>query len=751
MKKERLLLVGKLALAASTAFVTVASPLNTLVMYAQETSTKLQLGTQIKEASAKSYGPGGDGDTIEASFDGKFETYTNSNYNDPSVAKPQEYVFKLDTFYNIDTVKIAPRSVGGAVGNGAPSSCQVLVSEDGGASYKEVANKTDIIDSRVELTTISFTPTKANAIKLVIDSKHSAVVATGEVEIYGSKVGSEQGLKDLQNKIKEAQALYDKFDENGYPSEYEARHKAFKQAIETANKAAQTPGTDYSVALETLENAIETYSARDVAKLQEAINTWQGFTSDNELIKKFDEQLEYGKKAIENPLNYSQKQIDSFMINIPAKAYVVKVSDLNKQYSPKKFNYLEYDASTIVDVLNMYTLTNNRTNGSYFEVMPGEGGSNPDNPGQMEGWYNDYVEAINNMKKAASTTSFIGLTEDGLRSGKEQGHFEIVNEKVREDGKTEITVQFINDGKHAIFGEELPNSNGKTSFEKVKQIRKRDMHLEQYGEGVDHIMTSYMKDLTYSEDVQGNTVVQATAVLEENTRYVSFKMDTSQSRDKVASPWYYQLDKTAPTLELKADTVVLNQNDAFDPKLYVTATEDGVDVSDQVEIEHNVNTAQPGTYKVTYSIRDAIGNKATKTLTVKVNPRPVVVNTPPNLDVKDTTIVLGSKFDPMSIVKVSDQEDDKAGLKLKVEVKGTVDTNKVGQYKLTYKVTDSQGASRTKTVTITVEDKKAGTSSESGKGTNTGAMTGMGLFASTASASAIGASILAVLKRRKDQ
>ena len=30
-------------------------------------------------------------------------------------------------------------------------------------------------------------------------------------------------------------------------------------------------------------------------------------------------------------------------------------------------------------------------------------------------------------------------------------------------------------------------------------------------------------------------------------------------------------------------------------------------------------------------------------------------------------------------------------------------------------------------------------------------MTGMGLFASTASASAIGASILAVLKRRKDQ
>lgn len=751
MKKDRLLLVGKLALAASTAFVSVASPLNTLMVYAEETSTKFQLGAQIKEASAKSYGPGGDGDTIEASFDGKFETYTNSNYNDPSVAKPQEYVFKLDTFYNIDTVKIAPRSVGGSVGNGAPSSCQVLVSEDGGASYKQVANKTDINDTDVALTTIAFAPVKANAIKLVIDSKHSTVVATGEVEIYGSKDGSEQGLIDLQNKIKEAQALYDKFDENGYPSEYKDRHETFKKAIESAKTAAQTPGTDYSVALETLENAIETYSARDIAKLQEAIKTWEGFTSDNELIKKFDEQLKNGKKALENPQDYAQKQIDYYTINIPAKAYVVKVSELNKKYSPKKFNYLEYDASTIIDVLNMYEVTHNRTNGNYFEVMPGQGGSNPDNPGQMEGWYNEYLEAIKKMEKAADSTSFIGLTEDGLRSGKEQGHFEIISEKVREDGKTEIKVQFINDGKHAIFGEELPNSNGKTTFEKVKNIKNQDMHLEQYGEGIDHIKTSYMENLIYSEDGQGNTVVQATAVLEDDTRYISFKMDTSKSRDEVSSPWYYRLDKTAPTLELTTDTVVLNQNDAFDPKVYVTATEDGVDISDQVEIEHNVNTAQPGTYTVTYSIRDAIGNTATKTLTVKVNPRPVVLNTPPNLDVKDTTIALGSKFDPMSIVKVSDQEDDKAGLKLKVEVKGTVDTNKVGQYKLTYKVTDSQGASRTKTVTITVEDKKAGTSSESGKGTNTGAMTGMGLFASTASASAIGASILAVLKRRKDQ
>ena len=43
--------------------------------------------SEIASMSAKTYGPQGDGDTLEASFDGDTTTYTNSNYNDPANGK----------------------------------------------------------------------------------------------------------------------------------------------------------------------------------------------------------------------------------------------------------------------------------------------------------------------------------------------------------------------------------------------------------------------------------------------------------------------------------------------------------------------------------------------------------------------------------------------------------------------------------------------------------------------------------------
>lgn len=55
------------------------------------------------------------------------------------------------------------------------------------------------------------------------------------------------------------------------------------------------------------------------------------------------------------------------------------------------------------------------------------------------------------------------------------------------------------------------------------------------------------------------------------------------------------------------------------------------------------------------------------------------------------------------IIKATDKED--GDLKDKVEITGGFDNNKVGTYKITYKVADSKGATATKQATVTVKEK----------------------------------------------
>ncbi len=112
-----------------------------------------------------------------------------------------------------------------------------------------------------------------------------------------------------------------------------------------------------------------------------------------------------------------------------------------------------------------------------------------------------------------------------------------------------------------------------------------------------------------------------------------------------------------------------------------------------------------GTYKVTYSSIDASGNKAVKTITVKL------VNdvTAPKIEVSEVTAgqssasrvytALGHSVDMNKYVKVSDDLDPN----VKLISSGTVDFNKAGEYKLTYSATDASGNSSSLTVTVVVE------------------------------------------------
>ena len=155
--------------------------------------------------------------------------------------------------------------------------------------------------------------------------------------------------------------------------------------------------------------------------------------------------------------------------------------------------------------------------------------------------------------------------------------------------------------------------------------------------------------------------------------------------------------------QIIAEDKTLTIGDTFDPKKDVTASdaEDG-NLTDSVEvIKNEVDTANPGIYEVTYKVTDKQGASSTKTIYVTVNPKMEILNAVPQITAKDKTLTVGDTFDPKKDVTASDKEDGDLTSKIEV-LKNEVNTSSAGIYEVTYKVTDSMGASVTKTIKVTV-------------------------------------------------
>ena len=147
--------------------------------------------------------------------------------------------------------------------------------------------------------------------------------------------------------------------------------------------------------------------------------------------------------------------------------------------------------------------------------------------------------------------------------------------------------------------------------------------------------------------------------------------------------------------KIEAKDRLINVGQKFEPLEGVTATdkEDGTITKIDV-IENTVNENVAGTYKVTYKVTDSKGAEARKTITVIVNALPVI-------NAEDKVIKVGEDFNPLIGVTATDKED---GAITKIDVlENTVNVNVPGEYKVTYKVTDSKGAEFTKTINVTVK------------------------------------------------
>ncbi|HPR39500.1 MAG TPA: DUF5011 domain-containing protein, partial [Oscillospiraceae bacterium] len=128
-----------------------------------------------------------------------------------------------------------------------------------------------------------------------------------------------------------------------------------------------------------------------------------------------------------------------------------------------------------------------------------------------------------------------------------------------------------------------------------------------------------------------------------------------------------------------------------------TDAEDG-DLTSSIVTTGTVRTTRTGTYRITYSVTDSNGGtaKVTRTVTVKSNTRPVIKRNGSS----SVRIVVGTDYVDAGATATDAEDGD---LTAAIVTTSTVNTEKVGTYRVTYTVTDSNGGTSKTTRTVIVK------------------------------------------------
>lgn len=151
---------------------------------------------------------------------------------------------------------------------------------------------------------------------------------------------------------------------------------------------------------------------------------------------------------------------------------------------------------------------------------------------------------------------------------------------------------------------------------------------------------------------------------------------------------------------ISASNRQVTQYTTFDPLASVSAKDvvEG-DLTSKIKVVSNtVNMNKVGTYKVVYEVTNSKGKKATKEISVTV-----ILNEKPVIQAENREVALHTTFDPLASVSANDKEDGPISNIIVVE--NTVNTEKLGTYKVIYKVKDTANQEVTKSIEVKVVEK----------------------------------------------
>ncbi|QDK70758.1 immunoglobulin-like domain-containing protein [Lactococcus protaetiae] len=158
-------------------------------------------------------------------------------------------------------------------------------------------------------------------------------------------------------------------------------------------------------------------------------------------------------------------------------------------------------------------------------------------------------------------------------------------------------------------------------------------------------------------------------------------------------------------LNLKSDEITLKVGKTFDGQAQVASliNSDGSS-NDGATLKIDTRQLDPtkqGTYEVTYSFTDDVGQIITKTLTVNVVSGAVI-----HLTTSHVNLTCGDSFDPKSYIESAFDSDGKTPFDVNnIQIDSTVNTTKAGNYKVTYSFTDNLGNLITNTLRVYVQNK----------------------------------------------
>jgi len=166
-----------------------------------------------------------------------------------------------------------------------------------------------------------------------------------------------------------------------------------------------------------------------------------------------------------------------------------------------------------------------------------------------------------------------------------------------------------------------------------------------------------------------------------------------------------------PTIKIKGtEEIILEIKEEYKEPGYI-ATLDEKDISKNVKISGKVDNTKVGDYTLTYSVTNTKGKKkkeATRIIKVRDKVRPVL-----KLKGKPTTTInFGSKYKEPGYTATDNYDGD---ITKNVKITGKVNTNKLGNYNLTYTITDSSENIATNTRLVKVVDNQNPTITLKGK------------------------------------